>query len=215
MIPKKIHLIWFGGERPKKFDVLVDKIKEINFDYEIIEWNDNNIDFELINKDLFHQTENLGAKSDIFRFEVLYKYGGIYMDYDFLQIKKFDDLLSFDFFAGTDSINPKEVWNSILGSVKENEICQVYLNTLIDVKPILKNQTSEVMNQTGPYKLTKIIYSKVWQTNYKIFVGDYFFSFPGADRHSVRNLSDEDLKKLESYKTENTYCIHIFTTTWQ
>ena len=76
-------------------------IKRINNDYEIIEWSDNNINFELKNKFLYENTTNLGGKSDILRFEVLSKFGGIYMDYDFLQIKKFDDLLDYDFFAGT------------------------------------------------------------------------------------------------------------------
>ena len=100
-IPKIIHLIWLGGKLPEKFIHLKNEIKKINFDYQIIEWSDNNIDFELINKKLFDESTNVGAKSDILRFEILYKFGGIYMDYDFLQIKKFDDLLNNDFFAGT------------------------------------------------------------------------------------------------------------------
>ena len=91
-IPKKIHLIWLGGEKPKKFNFLLERIKEKNKNYDVIEWNDNNINFELINQRLFDETENLGSKSDILRFELLYKYGGIYMDYDFLQIKSFDEL---------------------------------------------------------------------------------------------------------------------------
>jgi len=93
MIPKLIHLVWFGGPRPRFFDKTVDLIKSINYDYEIKEWDDNNIDFDLINRELFDKTKNYGSKSDIFRFEVLNKYGGIYMDYDFLQLKKFLDIL--------------------------------------------------------------------------------------------------------------------------
>jgi mannosyltransferase OCH1-like enzyme len=58
MIPKKIHLIWLGGEVPGKFQVLVDRIKSINSDYEVKEWNDSNIDFELINQNLFNETQN-------------------------------------------------------------------------------------------------------------------------------------------------------------
>ena len=47
MIPKAIHLIWLGGKRPDKFDITLNEIKRINNDYEIKEWNDDNIDFEL------------------------------------------------------------------------------------------------------------------------------------------------------------------------
>ena len=33
-IPKIIHLVWFGEERPNKFDSLVNRIKEINFGHQ-------------------------------------------------------------------------------------------------------------------------------------------------------------------------------------
>jgi len=34
-IPKKIHLIWVGGERPIIFDYFVNEIKKISYDYEV------------------------------------------------------------------------------------------------------------------------------------------------------------------------------------
>jgi mannosyltransferase OCH1-like enzyme len=214
-IPKKIHLIWLGGERPKKFDFLLEKIKKINVGYEIIEWNDGNIDFELINKRLFNETENLGSKSDILRFEILYKYGGIYMDYDFLQIKSFDELLDYDFFAGTDKNNPSEVWNSIVGSVVNNTICENFLKGLLNNSPIGKYEINRVMNETGPYYLTNLIHNNKWDYDIKILKDDFFYPFPGSQRHIVRNLNQNDISYVESFKTDNTFCIHLFTTTWQ
>jgi len=214
-IPKKIHLIWLGGERPRKFDILLEIIKEKNKSFEIIEWHDNNINFELINKKLFYETENLGAKSDILRFEILFKYGGIYMDYDFFQVKSFDDLLNCDFFAGTDSNNPNEVWNSILGSTPNNLICEKFLNGIINNSPIPKNEINRVMFETGPYYLTNLIQNNEWDYNIQILKGDYFYPFPGIERHNIRDLSKENIEYIKTFETENTYCIHLFTTTWQ
>jgi len=214
-IPKKIHLIWLGGEKPKKFNFLLERIKEKNKNYDVIEWNDNNINFELINQRLFDETENLGSKSDILRFELLYKYGGIYMDYDFLQIKSFDELLEYDFFAGTDKNNPNEVWNSIVGSSKNNSVCKKFLDGLKNNTPIKKNEINRVMNETGPYYLTNLIYNNIWGCNITILKGDYFYSFPGSERHSIRNLNEDDIKYIESFITDNTFCLHLFTTTWQ
>lgn len=214
-IPKKIHLIWLGNERPKKFDFLLEKIKKINIGYEVIEWNDNNIDFELINKRLFNETENLGSKSDILRFELLYKYGGIYMDYDFLQVKPFDELLDCDFFAGADENNPNEVWNSIVGSTPNNLICENFLKGLLNNTPIRKYEISRVMNETGPYYLTNLIHNNKWDYDIKLLIGDYFYSFPGSKRHSIRNLNETEINFIESFITNNTFCIHLFTTTWQ
>jgi len=214
-IPKKIHLIWVGGTRPPKFDYLINEIKRINHDYDVIEWTDNNIDFELINQNLFDQTENFGAKSDILRFELLYRYGGIYMDYDFLQIKPFDDLLDYDFFAGTNKDVPNEVWNSIVGSVKDNELCKKFVEGLKDTKPIKKHEIDRVMNETGPYYLMDLYRSKKWDFKHKIFIGDYFFPFPATQRHRIRQLSKQDINYIKTFITNNTYTIHLHTTTWQ
>lgn len=214
-IPKKIHLIWLGGERPVKFNYLVDEIKRINDDYEIIEWFDDNIDFELKNQKLFDETQNLGAKSDILRFELLYRYGGIYMDYDFLQINKFDSLLNYEFFAGTNKDCPNEVWNSIVGSTEGNEICEKFLDDLKGVKPLMKMEIDRIMAETGPYYLTNIVYNNNWSCNYKILIGDSFFAFPATERYKIRNLSQDNINYIKSFATDNTYCLHLFTTTWQ
>jgi len=215
MIPKIIHLVWFGGERPKIFDKLVERIREINYDYELIEWNDSNINFNLINNELFNSCSNLGAKSDIFRFEVLYEYGGIYMDYDFLQIKKFDNILDCDFFAGSPECSPHETWNSIVGAKKGNEICKNFLNGLIGKSPINKGEIDKVMWETGPYYLHKIISETNCSCDYKKLVGKYFYPFPATERLQIRKLTEEDIKYCESFVNEDTYCIHLHTTTWQ
>lgn len=215
MIPKVIHLIWVGGKRPESFQKLVDRIKKINSDYEVKEWNEKNLDFELINENLFNSTENLGCKSDILRFEILYKYGGIYMDYDFLQVKNFDDLLGYDFVAGTNKDCINEIWNSIVMAKKNSDICKKFLLGLKNVKPIMRYEIERVMNETGPHYLTKLINNTHTNDNYKILIGDYFFPFPAVERHKIKNLSEEDIKYAESFKTENTYTIHLHTTTWQ
>lgn len=214
-IPKKIHFVWVGGNRPATFDYFLNEVKRINNDYEIIEWNDHNIDFELKNQELYNNTTNLGAKSDILRFEILYKYGGIYMDYDFLQIKKFDDLLDYDFFCGAhELVAEKQIWNSILGSSSNNIICEKFLNGLSSVSPIGRNEIDRVMDETGPNYLTKIIYNNSWDCNYKIFIGSEFFPFPLEDRFMIRNFTPEDIEHIRSFKSDKTYCIHFHTTSW-
>jgi mannosyltransferase OCH1-like enzyme len=215
MIPKIIHLIWVGGKRPDKFQKLVDKIKLINSGYEVKEWNDSNIDFTLINQELYDRTENFGCKSDILRFELLYKYGGIYMDYDFLQIKNFDDLLEYDFVAGTNKDCITEVWNSIVLAKQGSDICKQFLDGLKSVKPIMKGEIDRVMNETGPYYLTRTVYENQTSDNYKILIGDYFFPFPAVQRNLIQNLSDYDLSYANGFSTNNTYCIHLHTTSWQ
>ena len=217
MIPKIIHLIWLGGKKPDKFNITLEKIKEINNDYEIKEWNDNNIDFELIQKDFFNKTENLGSKSDILRFELLNKYGGIYMDYDFLQIKKFDELLNYDFFIG--SGNENETWNSIVGSIPNHKICKDFIHGLSNTTPVLKNDNGDeigmVMYKTGPYYIHKIYSRNNELPNIKHLNKNYFFPFPLEERENVRDISQNSLKYIESFAKPETICIHFHTCTWQ
>ena len=217
MIPKIIHLIWLGGKKPDKFNITLEKIKEINNDYEIKEWNDNNIDFELIQKDFFNKTENLGSKSDILRFELLNKYGGIYMDYDFIQIKKFDELLNYDFFIGSGSEN--ETWNSIVGSISNHKICKDFIDGLSNTTPVLKDENKDeigmVMHKTGPYYIHKIYNDNNTLPNIKHLSKNYFFPFPGDQREFVRNMSEDSLEYIKSFATKETICIHFHTCTWQ
>lgn len=213
-IPKIIHLMWFGGERPKYFDYFINEIKRINHDYHVFEWSENNINFELKNKQLFENTTNYGAKSDILRFEVLYEYGGIYMDLDFLQIKKFDDLLNYDFFAGTHDLAPNELWPCVVGATPKHEICEEFLLGLSETSPIGRHEIDRVMNEVSVHYFTKVFNKKTWDCNYKIFVGSEFYPFPLEDRIMIRNFTEQDINHIRSFATENTYCIHFHTTTW-
>jgi mannosyltransferase OCH1-like enzyme len=95
MIPKKIHQLWIGPKpAPTKF---MDTWKEKHPDYEYLRWNEKKIEDEKINFECqtqINQMEELNGKADIIRWELLYKYGGIFLDADSICIKEFDDLLN-------------------------------------------------------------------------------------------------------------------------
>lgn len=207
MIPKKIHLIWLGSPLPEKFKQLVDRIKEVNFDYEVIEWTDDNINFELTNQKLFDSTTNMGSKSDILRMEILYRCGGIYMDHDFYQCKKFDDLLHYDFVIGSKFEN--EIWNGLIMSVEGNEICKSYIDSISDNIP-----DGDIMYSTGPFKVKEVFDNNIFSCNYKILIGDYFYPFDLHQRFRVQQLNQDDIDFLKSFQKEKSYCIHIHTTSW-
>jgi mannosyltransferase OCH1-like enzyme len=217
MIPKIIHLIWLGSKKPEKFNITLNEIKRINSDYEVKEWDDSNIDFELIQKDFFDKTENLGSKSDILRFELLNKYGGIYMDYDFIQIKNFDELLNYDFFIG--SGREDETWNSLVASIPNHKICKDFLEGLSETTPVVKNDNQDeigmVMSKTGPYYIHKIYNKNNHLSNIKHLSKDYFFPFPLDHRNLVRNIDKRSVDYIKSFATKDTICIHFHTCTWQ
>lgn len=93
-IPKIIHQIWIGDKPPPtKF---MNTWKDKHPGYEYIYWNEHelvkrNFNVELIDK--INEMEEINGKADILRWEILYKYGGIFIDADSICIESFDNLL--------------------------------------------------------------------------------------------------------------------------
>lgn len=95
-IPKKIHSFWFSGEeKPDIYKKCIESWHKFCPDYEIHEWNTNNYD---INKNLYMKQAYKNRKwafvSDYARLDVIYQYGGIYLDMDVELLNSIDKLLS-------------------------------------------------------------------------------------------------------------------------
>ena len=101
MIPKVIHYCWFGrGEKPALAKKCIDSWKKYCPDYEIVCWNEENYD---ISKNRYmkqaHERKMYGFVPDYARLDILYHYGGIYLDTDVELTKNLDDLLYQDGFC--------------------------------------------------------------------------------------------------------------------
>ena len=102
MIPKKIHYCWLSGEEmPSWIGKCLETWKDIMPDYELVLWNKNKFD---INSLAFVaeacKVKRWAFAADYIRLHALYTEGGIYLDTDVIVRKRFDDLLSHDFFSG-------------------------------------------------------------------------------------------------------------------
>ena len=90
-IPPIIHLIWFG-ENPYP-EMVINSWKHHHPQFEVKLWNESNL-FPLRNQATFDKSKRMNQKSDIARYEILHKYGGIYVDFDILCIRPIFPLLS-------------------------------------------------------------------------------------------------------------------------
>ena len=127
MIPKIIHYAWFGSEEPEQIKNRVNKWKSVLPEWKFICWNENNYD---IHKFKFsgdkYDKGQYGYIVDELRYDVLYNYGGFYLDTDEI-IKK--DL--------TPLLNNRMVWgfmydNSISGGLIGSEPQEEFLMYLLD-----------------------------------------------------------------------------------
>ncbi len=102
MIPKIIHYFWFGGKTlPEKNRKYIEGWKEKCPDYEIREWNEYNYD---VTKNIFMkqawESKRWAFAADYARLDIVYEYGGIYLDTDVEVLKNLDDLLYQEAYLG-------------------------------------------------------------------------------------------------------------------
>merc|ERR1711915_10890 len=88
-----------------------------------------------------------GAKSDILRYEIVYRHGGIYLDTDTVSVEPIGEGLSHSFVAG---INPgwKNIQNSIFGFPKGSKFLEYALKMLR--KNLAEKAGDSVPYRTGP-----------------------------------------------------------------
>lgn len=109
-IPKIIHYCWVGG-KPKPQSVLycIDSWRRCCPDYEIREWNETNYDFtknEYMRQ--AYEAKKWGFVPDYARLDIVYEYGGIYLDTDVEMERSFDRLLENECFFGFENTGDGE-----------------------------------------------------------------------------------------------------------
>lgn len=154
-IPKKIHYCWFG-EKPltQEAKKCIESWKKYMPDYEIIEWNEKNYDINCCD---FLKKAYINKKwafvSDYVRLDVIYKYGGIYLDTDVEAIKSFNSLLCLEGFIGFDDDNFLNSGSGI-GGIKGNKF--ILLNKEFYEKLNFDNYLLNLNDISCPRITTKI-----------------------------------------------------------
>lgn len=207
MIPKIIHSIWVGGkEKPKLVKQCESSWKKYCRNYEFIEWNEDNFDFNkaplFVNE--AYQKEKWAFVSDYIRLWALYNYGGVYLDSDMELLKNIDDFLINKSFTGFE--DDVSVQSSIIGSVKNNDLIKELLSYYDDKSFILKdglNTTTNVeiisgiLNKKGLIKNNK---EQLILNNLRIYPSDFFC--PKSFTNGKIVIS------------KNTFGIHHFNMSW-
>lgn len=101
---KYIHYCWFGGKPlPKLAKKCIKSWKKYLPDYEIIEWNEHNVDLDecpFIKE--AYENKKWAFVADYARTKAIYEMGGIYFDTDMLITKNVDFLLDKETFLGVE-----------------------------------------------------------------------------------------------------------------
>lgn len=212
MIPKKIHYCWFGG---KPLNQLGEKClaswKKYFPDYEIIEWNESNFDFNCCQ----YVKEAYTAKkwafvSDYARYKILYEHGGIYFDTDVEVIKSFDPIVAAGAFMGTENPNLKTSMaiNPGLGCAVAPGL-DFYREVLDDYeKSSFYHQDGSLNLYTIVQRTTDLLRKHGLQDTMQIQ------HVAGITVYPVEYFCPINMETGKLTITENTYSIHRFAGSW-
>ncbi len=209
MIPKVIHYCWFGGNpKPKLAKKCIKSWKKYCKGYQIIEWNEENFDF---NSNEFakqaYDEKAWAFVSDVARYDIINKFGGIYFDTDVEVIKNIDFLLEQKAFMGFE--NDRYVASGLgFGAEKGNKIIKEIFEYTKQLKyrdengdlcrPIVTTYTTDILKSHG---LKVPCQGDIQQLNeITIYPKDYF--------------CPKDFNTGLVELTENTATIHHFDGSW-
>lgn len=210
-IPHLIHQIWLGGELPYKYKKCCNSWRSFNPNYEYRLWDEQSIlnlgYFE--SRTAFIKSVSLGVKSDIARYEILRRFGGIYADTDFECLRPFDDLLDrCSLVVGNLYGYKPEICNAFIASVPDhpviNELCARTNRIVKTTEPL------EVIDATGPGLLTREIVQALprLEVTDVILPSVYLYPFP----YYCKDM--EIIPDAKSYLTHESYGVHYWDVSW-
>jgi len=91
MIPKLVHRIWFGSRPiPAEYEKYWLAWQRQHPDYTFKTWRDSDVDASFLTRQKIAEAQGMARKSDIARYEILHKHGGIYLDCDVMPFQFLD-----------------------------------------------------------------------------------------------------------------------------
>ncbi|MGO5578625.1 glycosyltransferase family 32 protein [Catenibacterium mitsuokai] len=214
MIPKLIHYCWFGrGEQPDSVKKCISTWEKACPDFKIICWNEDNYDVN-VNKYVkqAYAAKKWAFVTDYARLEIIYKYGGIYLDTDVELLKSLLPLLENKIYMGLDRIKIEEqgeFWVNTglgFGAEKGNKM-------LLDFMKLYDDKL--FINESNIFDLTP---TPIIMTNYLKNLGF-------VDENKIQYINDLIIYPTEYFApknfitqqidiTNNTYSIHHYDNSW-
>lgn len=156
-IPKRIHSFWFSGEdKPDTYKKCIESWYKYCPDYEICEWNSHNYDIE---KNIYmrqaFEKRKWAFVSDYARLDVVYTYGGIYLDMDVELMASIDFLRCAKGFFCRQSDGSVDL-GSGFGAVQKSSFIKKLLNEYDELE--FYNEKGEMNLLPQPARLGHVFY---------------------------------------------------------
>jgi len=214
MIPKIIHYTWLGGNPlPELEQQCLASWKEHMPDWEYRWWNEET--FDIAAAPLYvrqaYEARKFAFVSDYVRLWALEKFGGLYMDVDFMVYRPFDELMDkYAAFAGYEGSKRNPVMQGVIASEAHGAWVKDMLRTY-DTRTFIKEDGSLDMTPNTTYFSDRLEAQGFVPDGKEkdVFVADTFFLhvLPVWAFCPV-------LTTGEDVRTPETYCEHMGESSW-
>ncbi len=227
-IPKIIHQIWSGMEEPLPsfFRQLGETWKEHHPLWEYKCW-DNKMMIDFIQQhypqylDIYNGYQYNVQRWDAIRYLILYKMGGMYVDFDAECLKPHDKLLHNK--ECCFSIEPREHgWvfgkqlyfnNALMASVPGHPFMKEVLEKAFDYipNPQIHHKVMEILTTTGPLMIVDLYEN--YNNKESVSLIESKFVSPLTKEDVRRVMQGDESEELEE-KIKDAYSIHYFFNGW-
>ena len=207
LIPKQIHYCWFGcNEMPDNLKKCVASWQEYCPDYDIMRWDETMYDVgQYIYTKQAYELGKWAFVSDVARLDILYQYGGIYLDTDVELLKNLDDLLYQPAFCGVEKWRFANTGGGC-GSIPGHPMIAKMLELRKKTGMLYVDGTVN-METNGFYESMPLVEAGFLPNN-KVQVVE------GMTIYSSDFFNPYDYMTKRLCITENTYSIHHFSEGW-
>lgn len=215
-IPRIIHQTYKNHCLPKTYKMCQDEIKRLHPGFEYRFYTDEDID-RIIKSEFphyykkFNELPRMIMKIDMFRYFLMYKYGGLYADMDYLMCRPFD-LLHKKVVIPCNRENkigePTCLGNCVFASEPNHPFWRTLIDSLfeIDRKNLPFSGFDNVIKSTGPVFVFNM-YNKYSNKN-DIYVPERMLFHPPTKNKKQYK------EKPQQYKEKGFYGMHLCTGLW-
>jgi mannosyltransferase OCH1-like enzyme len=207
IIPKIIHQIWLGSPIPSVYKAYMNSWQKKHPTWEYRLWTDDNVHtlFPLYNQAFYDKTENYGTKSDILRWEILYRFGGLYVDVDYECLNSVDELhYRYDLYTGIQPLDAifLQLGAALVGCRPKHPVLKHCIETIKD--DWHRKGTPE---KTGPVHFTRSFYLCAGKDTIDIALPPYYVYPLGVTQKPTQAL-------YEQWINQGSYAIHWWSKSW-
>jgi len=206
-IPKIIHQIWLGSDVPEAFEPLMQSWTEMHLGhgwrYKL--WTDKDVAaFGLTNQQFYDQTDNFGVKSDLLKWEIVYRYGGVYVDMDYECLRPLDILhYTYDFYVGIQPLDTQlvQLGAALFGAYPGHPILKHCIDTIKD-----DWHKKGAPSKSGPVHFTRSFFATAGKDGHRDIALPASYMYPLGCKETVMNY--------DQWIANGAYAIHHWAKSW-